>query len=316
MSNTKQNEKILVIKLSAFGDFIQALGPMAAIKNHHKDADITLLTTAPYKKFAEKCGYFDHIKIDERPKALNISAWVRLRSYLNAQDFTRVYDLQNNDRTALYFRLFKRSQKPEWVGTARGASHRNTSETRTQGHAFDGHVQTLGNAGVTGITVDPLDWIDEDISAFSLKAPYVLIAAGSAPQHPQKRWPKEHYAAFANAIAKQGFQPVLLGTADEKEINAFIAEKCPKALNLNEQTSLFHIAALGRNAAGAVGNDTGPMHLIAATSCPCLGLFSGYSHKIKHAPKGENVQILQTEHLKDLDLQTVLKQFKPNVGKC
>ena len=62
-----QNEKILVIKLGALGDFIQALGPMAAIRKHHPDAHITILTTKPFENFAKDCGYFDEIWLDERP---------------------------------------------------------------------------------------------------------------------------------------------------------------------------------------------------------------------------------------------------------
>ena len=37
-------ENILVIKLGALGDFVYAIGPMQAIKKHHKTAKITLLT--------------------------------------------------------------------------------------------------------------------------------------------------------------------------------------------------------------------------------------------------------------------------------
>ena len=40
--------RVLVIKLGALGDFLQALGPFAAIRHHHKEAKITLLTTAPF----------------------------------------------------------------------------------------------------------------------------------------------------------------------------------------------------------------------------------------------------------------------------
>ena len=68
---TKTQDNILVIKLSALGDFIQALGPMAAIRKHHKNAKITLLTTQGFKRFAQECGYFDDIIIDQRPKLLD-----------------------------------------------------------------------------------------------------------------------------------------------------------------------------------------------------------------------------------------------------
>ena len=123
-------EKILVIKLGALGDFIQALGPMKAIRNQHPEADITLLTTKPFVKFAEQSNYFNSIIIDERPKFYQIQKWNWLRNKFNKEKFTRVYDLQNNDRTGFYFNLF--SPKPEWVGIAKGASHRNISP-RTNG---------------------------------------------------------------------------------------------------------------------------------------------------------------------------------------
>lgn len=61
--------------------------------------------------------------------------------------------------------------------------------------------------------------------------------------------------------------------------------------------------------------------MIAATGCPTLALFSGSSNKIKHAPQGKNVVILQKEKLSDLDIKTVhaaaenifkIKDLKPD----
>ena len=91
------NDNILVIKLGALGDFIQAMGPMAAIRKHHNNAKITLLTTASFEKFAKECGYFDEIILDQRPKWHQIGRWISLRSRLIAGQYSRVYDLQNND---------------------------------------------------------------------------------------------------------------------------------------------------------------------------------------------------------------------------
>ncbi len=39
--------RILVIKLGALGDVVLALGPFAAIRDAHRDACTTLLTTEP-----------------------------------------------------------------------------------------------------------------------------------------------------------------------------------------------------------------------------------------------------------------------------
>lgn len=295
------NKNILVIKLGAMGDFIQSLGPMKAIRTHHPDTHITLLTTKPFVSLAEKSNYFDHIEIDERPKFFQILKWVNLKRKLNTGNFTRVYDLQNNDRTNIYFKLFK--PEPEWVGVAKGASHRNTSPERIAGLAFHGHVQTLGLAGISNINIDKLEWMDSDLSRFGLKKPYALIVSGSAPQHPKKRW--IYYADLCAWLIEKNIQPVLIGTEAEKETLDYIARKCPDALNLCGQTTLENLPALARNAAFAVGNDTGPMHLIAPTGCQTLVLFSGASNPKRHAPLGENVMTLQEDNISDLTVDIV-----------
>lgn len=307
---SKAQQKILVIKLGALGDFIQALGPMAAIRKHHPNAHITLLTTKGFKGFAEECGYFDDIIIDQRPKALNFLGWVSLRKTLNQSKFSRVYDLQNNDRTNMYFKLFA-APKPEWIGVAQGASHRNTSPDRTAGHAYDGHVQTLGLAGIKDIQVDRLEWMKADLSTFALKDPYVLLVPGSAPERPEKRWPSDKYGRFAKLILSMGYQPVLIGTQAEAEATQEIANACPEALDLTGRTNLHQIATLAREAAAAVGNDTGPMHLIGATGCPSLVLFSQHSNPVKHAPKGDDIRVIQKQELGDLKGEEVLQHFKP-----
>jgi len=305
MSNHKN---ILVIKLSALGDFIQAFGPMKAIREHHPDAHITLLTTKPFEKFARASGYFNDIWLDDRPKWYTPLKWFALRKRLNTAKFHRVYDLQNSDRTSAYLKLF--SPRPEWVGAAAGASHRNNAPSRTAGHAYDGHVETLGKAGVTNVEIDDLRWIEADVKTFGLQKPYVLLVPGCAPQHPQKRWPAEKYGRLAIMLTKLGYQPVLLGTAAEKDVTDIIANACPSALNLTGQTSLEQLVVLGRNAASAIGNDTGPMHMIAPTGCPSLVLFSSHSNPIKHAPKGEHVKVLQESNLNDLTSETVAQEFK------
>lgn len=308
MTSTKKH--ILVIKLGALGDFIQALGPMAAIRQHHKDAHITLLTTAPFESFAQKSGYFDDIWIDKRPKMFDLIGWLALRKSLINGQYSRIYDLQNNDRTALYLRLFPKNSRPEWVGAAPGASHRNSMPERTQNTAFEGHKQTLALAGIDNVIVDDMAWIKEDLSAFNLRPPFILMVPGCSPQHPQKRWPCEYYAKTATALIDKGYQIVVLGTTAEKEITQSISNACPQVLNLTEKTSLFQIVTLAHKAYAAIGNDTGPMHMIGPTHCPSIVLFSAHGDPKKHAPNGNNVCTLQQDNLEELTPQRILDQFE------
>jgi ADP-heptose:LPS heptosyltransferase len=300
--------RILIIKLGALGDFVQALGPIKAIRNHHPKAHITLLTTEPFAQIAQRSGYIDDLWIDDRPKIFQPMKWLSLRARLNKGGFDRVYDLQNNDRTSFYFTLFQK--KPEWVGIAKGASHRNTSPLRTASSGFDGHVQTLGLAGIQKIDLDTLSWVEADHSFDDLKKPYVLLVAGSAANHPEKRWPAENYAALARYFIDQNIQPVLIGSKSEHDILKSIEESAPQTLNLCEQTSLFDIVVLARESIGAIGNDTGPMHMIAPTGVKTLVLFSAKTNPKRHSPKGKNVRFLQVKTLPDLDVQSVLDAFK------
>ena len=57
-SVASKRRRILVIKHGALGDFVLATGPFAAIRAHHPDEWIVLLTTAPYAALAETSPIF------------------------------------------------------------------------------------------------------------------------------------------------------------------------------------------------------------------------------------------------------------------
>lgn len=297
-------KNILVIKLGALGDFVQALGPFAAIRRHHSWARITLLTTSPYTALAEASGYFDDIWIDERPKLRHVRRWLSLKRRFAESGFSRVYDLQTSDRTGFYFRLFAKP-KPEWSGIAPGCSHPHLNPKRDDMHTTERQREQLAVAGIDDVALPDLGWAVGEIAPFGLEKPFVLLAPGGSAHRPAKRWPVAGYAALANNLAGRGYQPVLIGTGEEAQRNAEIAAACAQAVNLTDRTSLLDIACLAREAAGAVGNDNGPMHLIAASDCPVLVLFSAASDPALCAPRGASVAILRRDNLADLEFAEV-----------
>lgn len=305
---TDQNN-ILIIKLSALGDFVQALGPMAAIRRHHPQARITLLTTKPFREPAEKSGYIDQVIIDPRPRWHEWRKWKALKAALINGRFDRVYDLQNNDRTGIYFRLFPKQHKPEWVGTAKGCSHCNRAPARTAGHAFDGHRQTLALAGIYDIEIDDLSWARADTNSFNLPKDYALIVPGCAPARPEKQWPARHYGRLCAWLVKKGLTPVIIGTESETITARAIKAICAESIDLTGRTTITDIAVLARHARIAVGNDTGPMHIIAATGCSSLTLFSPHSNPVKHAPLGSHAETIQSADLETLSSDDVSRRI-------
>lgn len=306
-------QRILVIKLSAFGDFVLSIAGFQAIRAHHRDAEITLLTTQPYRSMAEASGCFDRVWTDRRPAWWQLGGWLALRRQLASGRFQRVYDLQRSDRSAAYFRLLP-GPKPEWVGVVAGCSHRYTPPAGKTLHICEREAQQLALAGVPRPGLPDLSFLTADLDAFDLPARFALLVPGGSAHRPGKRWPAEHYAALAHHLLKHRIVPLVLGGEAERAAIAAIAAAVPGARDLCGRTSLEALAALAREAELAVGNDTGPMHLIAAAGCPSLVLYSRESDPAKIAPRGPAVKTLRRESLAELAVEDVLAALPSRRG--
>jgi len=247
------------------------------------------------------------IWIDERPPLWRPDRWLALGRRLREARFDRVYDLQRSDRSGWYFRL---AGRPEWVGAVAGCAYRYVTPPGPARHIAEREAAQLAAAGVGPIELPDLSFLTADLSGFALTPPTALLIPGSAPHRPAKRWPAERFAALARALAAQGITPVLLGTKAEAGELAQIARACPGARDLCGETGLAEIAALARGARLAVGNDTGPMHLIAAAGCPSLVLYSAESDPARTAPRGPKVEILRENSLENLELERVLSALE------
>ena len=94
--------RILVIKLDGFSDFILAFGAFNAIRRHHADAHIILMTTKRYGELARKSGWFDEIWVDGAPAWGRFGKMAKLIRRLRLTPLDRVYDLENTLRTGRY----------------------------------------------------------------------------------------------------------------------------------------------------------------------------------------------------------------------
>lgn len=298
-------DNILVIKLSALGDFVQATGAMKAIRDHHQGARITLLTTKTYAEWGRESGWFDDVLIDARPKIFDIKGILDLRRKLRAGNFTRVYDLQGSDRSHFYALLFL-PRMPEWNGILPFCSHPDKNPLRAKILGPARHRAQLQAAGILNVPDPDLSWIAADISRFHLPESFALLVPGAAAARPGKRWSSSGFIEVASHLLDSGVTPVLLGAKGDAEAVHAVKMAVPGAISLLGQTDFSEIVALGRLARLAVGNDTGPMHLLAAAGCPMIVLFSGESNPQIHAPTGENVRILRETSLKDLPVERVI----------
>lgn len=294
--------RILVVRLGALGDFVLSFGPFAAIRAHHPQAEITLLTTAPFADLARAAPWFDKVIIDRRPSWWQIGGVLALRRSLAG--FDMVYDLQTSQRSARYFQL---AGRPDWSGIAPGCRFPDPQPNRNQLHTIERQRGQLQGAGITEFPAPALEWLTEpaDIDLFELGLPnhFGLLVPGAAPHRPAKRWPSAEFAQLAKLMTGQWMVPVIVGGQVDGILGEVIRAVCPQAVDLTGKTSLRQLAAVCARAALAVGNDTGPMHLAAAVGVRSLVLFSDESDPDLTAPRGlteGQVEVLRSPRLADL----------------
>lgn len=307
----RSHPRILVIKLGALGDFIYALGPMQAIRRHHPEAEIILLTRPAYAELGERSGLFDKVWSDSEPKLFNVPGILALRARLTGAAFERVYDLQTSDRTGFYYRLFWPGPKPEWSGIVPGCSHYHHYTRPTPTHTQDRQRTQLEIAGINDVRPSDLAFMDSDIGRFDLPIPFALLIPGSSLKMAIKRWPATSYGEIAHRLSETGITPVLIGGKEDEDAIRIIREACPQARDLSGETTLYDIPALARAARLAIGNDTGPMHMAALSGCPTVAIFSTKSFPEKAAPRGDNVTLLVEENLDGLTVECVWDTAKP-----
>ncbi|WP_091737898.1 glycosyltransferase family 9 protein [Phenylobacterium immobile] len=309
--------KVLVIKLSALGDFVLALAAMARIRQAHPEAQITLLTTPGFAKLAAACPYVDQVDTGGRPEGLK--AWLALRKRLRAGRFDRVYDLQTSAHSSRIFQVL-RPRPPAWSGIAWGCALPHRNRARDAMHTLERQADQLKEAGAwpdaptaPGAAPPPdVSWIWRGAAMpdpATAARPLALLVPGGSAHRLDKRWPAEHFAEVAERLGAAGFDVVIIGGPQEADLAKAIRAKAPAARDLTGRTDLAGLAVWGARAAIAVGNDTGPMHLIAAAGAPSVVLFSAASDPALAAPRGK-VAVLQTTDMAQLQIDEVWRRAK------
>jgi ADP-heptose:LPS heptosyltransferase len=302
----QKREHILVIRLGALGDLVFCFQSFADIRSAHPDAEIVLLTRAPFAPFAQSMPWFDRVIVETHPGLIQPGEWAALLAEISAFAPDRVYDLQGKTRQTILYTLLGGVFGPEWSGAAPFCKFPRPWPPAPGMHFTEFLAAQLRAAHVPpGSPVD-LGWLDAPIDRFMLPKNYAVIIAGCSADAPHKRWAGQNYAALAQALQARGIDCVAIGTDADAAAIAEIKSFAPAIIDLCGKTSLFELAGILRRAAIVIGNDTGPIHMAAAVGAPTLALFSGKSNPVWSKPPGQIVAWRQRPSLDYLDVGDVI----------
>jgi len=126
-----------------------------------------------------------------------------------------------------------------------------------------------------------------------------ILALGPGAKWIGKTWPPDRYAALAQALTAAegplaGARVLIAGAPDERMAATLLLDAIPDEQRIEAfGWPLPELAAALSTVALYVGNDTGLMHLAAATGAPTLGLF-GPSRDRLYRPWGRFTRTVRT----------------------
>lgn len=288
-------KRLLVIRLSAFGDVIHTIPAVVALRQTH---EIDWAVEAPYRELVE-------IVARVRAMPLRLKRW-SLANVSSLRGHDVVVDFQGLLKSALLARASGAHERfgfaPEFIRERPAAwlmNHRVPIDPAT--HVVEWNLQ-LARA------VDPAAQMPQvDFTPFAADQPrgfegrIVLIPAAGRPE---KEWPVDRFRPLADRLGTKAL--VVWGPAERSRAAAIGAELAPP-------TTLRELARVLRDASVVVGADTGPLHLAAALGTPVVGLY-GPTNPARNGPYGQIANCVETfsttKSIRDIGVDMVMRKLE------
>ncbi len=307
---------ILIIKHGSLGDLIQANGAIKDIKNFYKNRKVFLLTSEPYSIFMSECPYIDGVIIDKRLPRWNLFYLSNLKKKLLRYDISKVFDLQNSNRTKFYRRFVIKNT--EWSSTESILEPGQKKIDFDQDPVLDRMEMQLKKSGVsTEFTKNiDLDWATADISRLLKQYAnneYILLFPFCSVKHQNKKWP--YFKKLISELKKdyKNKYSILLAPGP-KEIEEANKLNGRVVLDNNKSVSIKILVSLINNARFIIANDTGPAHIASHLDKKGLVLFGSHTTAKKVSIENFNFNALTVQKLEDLNVETVLKEVKSRLN--
>jgi heptosyltransferase-1 len=296
-------QRLLVIRLSAFGDVIHTIPAVVALREALPQTEIA---------WAVEPAYAELVEIVAGVKAIRVSLkrWSFARiaaAWRDARGFDTVVDFQGLIKSSL---MAWTSGARDRYGFAREVIrekpaalfvNRRATIDRSK-HVVEWNVE-LARTFIPAIgRVPEIDFSpfaqdpSGELARFANRA-VLLPGAGK----PGKQWPVERFAELAKRIGSDAL--VVWGPGEESLARAIDAEVAPP-------TNLRELAFVLRHARLVIGADTGPLHLAAALGTAVIGLY-GPTDPARNGPYGQLDRVVSsyatTRSMHDITVDDVMR---------
>jgi ADP-heptose:LPS heptosyltransferase len=267
--------RILFITSSRIGDAVISCGILEQLRVTHPGARITVAVgVVAAEVFSRLPGLERLIVFDKERFDLH---WLRLWTRLVPIVWDIIVDVRGSGMPL--FLLARRSKKMVRGGRRPGRRYEQLAA------AMNFVPPPL-----------PVTWTNaaDDARAAAVLPSGPYIGLGPTANWGEKIWPADRFVAVYRALAEQkpGARAIVFAGpgAAERALAAPVLAAIPDAVDLVGTLSLPEVAACMRRLKIFIGNDSGLMHIAAASGAPTLGLF-GRSRADEYAPAGPRTAV-------------------------
>jgi len=276
---------ICVIHLNQIGDLVFSLPLLYALRENFPDAVIHCVVKPYLRGLLEHSPYVDAVLL----RTSGLRERVRLIREIRRSRYDMLISLSESEECLLLTALSNARLK---AGFSRfpwdAALH---IKERVEGHhGWYNNRKLLRKLNVRIVKDDYVGLLhfsqDRPVSGEDPGRPVlpdrcVIIAPGTSPRRRMKAWANGKFADVAIQLHRRyGLHPVLVGGADNRVVNARIAEmikvNAADGIQIVDATDEVDLPGLCRVISHAelyVGIDSGLMHLAAALDIPVVGIF-------------------------------------------
>ncbi len=312
------NQKFLILRLSAVGDVIRTLPAVKTLKEYFPSSTITWVVEEPSRSFLESQHEIDEVILFPRKR------WARGMKSLT-QIWGTVWEMwrfigglreRKFDAVLDFHGILKSGVLSFLSGTPRriGYDRKSTKEgnflfsnvkvelPRERISRFRRNLALLRGLALEAIELQcGLDVSLEDreyvasffkASSAFLGRPLIAIHPGTSEKAVFKRWMPDQYARVADRLVEELHAAVLFTWGDgELDWVEGIRKEMKKPSLLGPRTeSLTQLGEVYRHCDLYIGGDTGPMHVASLMGIPAVVIY-GPTDPVENEPVGSHIKV-------------------------
>jgi len=301
-------QRLLVIRLSAFGDVIHTIPAVVALREALPKTEIAWAVEPAYAELVETVARVKAIRVSlKRWSPSRIAAARR-----DVRGFSTAIDFQGLIKSAL---IAWTSGAAERYGFARDLirekpaawfvnKHANVDRSK---HVIEWNVELARTFAPAIARVPEVDFTPFAADASGELARFtnrIVLLPGAG--RPGKQWPAERFAELAARVGSDAL--VVWGPGEESLARAIGAEVAPV-------TDFRELAFILSRARLVVGADTGPLHLAAALGTPLIGLY-GPTDPARNGPYRQLDRVVssftRSKSMQDITVDDVMRILQIN----